>query len=240
MWKVYLLISFLHFSLSVQLNRSRGHHLGVMPVSITQWCLEIGIFHTRFSRVSNSRSTLLLCNFCTTGFYFVCCVILTLFISGDVELNPGPKNTKSSSYFSLCHWNLNSLLARDFSKLPLIEAYNTHHNFDMICLSKTYLDSSYADDDTRLNLKDFILIRADNPHNCNIQSSSWWKNDLKTSEVNQVGAITSSYGLSQLICEPRHILTNSSSCIDLIFFNHTISSWIVAFTLLFILIVIIK
>ena len=36
----------------------------------------------------------------------------------------------------------------------------------MICLSETYLDSSYADDDTRLNLKDFTLIRADNPHNC--------------------------------------------------------------------------
>ena len=35
----------------------------------------------------------------------------------------------------------------------------------MICLSETYLDSSYADDDTRLNLKDFNLIRADNPYN---------------------------------------------------------------------------
>ena len=29
----------------------------------------------------------------------------------------------------------------------------------MICLSETYLDSCYADNDTRLNLKD-------NPHNC--------------------------------------------------------------------------
>ena len=84
---------------------------------------------------------------------------------GDVQLNPGPKNTKYY-YFSLCHWNLNSLPAHDFSKLPLIEVYNTHDNFDMIFLSETYLDSSYADDDTRLNLKDFTLIRADNPHNC--------------------------------------------------------------------------
>ena len=91
---------------------------------------------------------------------------LTLFICGYVELNPGPKNTKSSYYFSLCHWNINSLPAHDFSKLSLIEAYNTHHKFDMICLSETYLDSFYADDDTRLNLKDFTLIRAKNPHNC--------------------------------------------------------------------------
>ena len=74
---------------------------------------------------------------------------LTLFICGDVELNPGPKSTKSSY---------------NFSKLSIIKAYNTHHNFD-ICFPETYLDSSYVDDDSRLNLKDFTLIRADNPHN---------------------------------------------------------------------------
>ena len=47
----------------------------------------------------------------------------------------------------------------------------------------------------------------------------WWKNDLTTSEDNQVDAVTSSYGLSQLICEPTHILLNSPWCIDLIFIN---------------------
>ena len=36
----------------------------------------------------------------------------------------------------------------------------------MICLSETNLDSSYVDDDTRFNLKDFTLITADNAHNC--------------------------------------------------------------------------
>ena len=89
----------------------------------------------------------------------------SLFICGDAELNPGPKHTKSY-YFSLCHWNLNSLPAHDFSKLSLIKAHNTHHNFDMICLSETYLESSYTEADPRLNLKDFTFIRADNPHSC--------------------------------------------------------------------------
>ena len=156
--KVYLSILFLHFSLSVKLNRSWGHHLGVMLVSITKWRVEVRIFHTRFSRLSKPRSALLLCNCCTIAFYFVCCVALTFFICCDVELNPGPNNTKSY-YFSFCH-------AHDFSKLSLIEAYNTHHNFDMIYLSETYFDSSYADDDTRLHWKDFTLIRADNRHSC--------------------------------------------------------------------------
>ena len=90
---------------------------------------------------------------------------LILFICGDVELNTGPKNTKSY-YFLLCQWNLNSLPPHDFSKLSLIYAYNTHHNFDMLCSPKSYLDSFYEDDDTRLSLKDFTLIRAYNPHNC--------------------------------------------------------------------------
>ena len=136
-----------------------------MRVSITQWRVEIGIFYTRFSRVSKSRSALLLCNYCTIAFYFACCIALTLFICGEVELNPRSKNTKSYYYFALCHWNLNSLSAHDLSKLSSIKAHNIHHNFDMICLSETYLDSSYAYDDAR-NLKDFTLITADNPHNC--------------------------------------------------------------------------
>ena len=79
----------------------------------------------------------------------------------------------------------------------------------------------------------FILVTGD----FNIRSSSWCKNDLTMSEGNQVSGITSSYGLSQLICEPAHILPNSFLCIDLILSIKIISSWIVAFTLLYILIV---
>ena len=60
----------------------------------------------------------------------------------------------------------------------------------------------------------FILVTVD----LNVRSSSGWKNDV-TSEGSQVDAVTWSYGLSQLIREPTHILPNSSSCIDLIFMN---------------------
>ena len=165
----------------------------------------------------------------------------------------------------------------------------TYHNFDMICLFETYWDSSYADDDTRLDVKDFTLIRANNPHNCkrgvvsisfkehlalcpvsplnldeclvlqiniqnkegfaislyrsltqskeelnqfllnfeqlifdrinqnphfilvtgdfNVWSSSWWKTDLTANESNQLDAITSPYGWSQLIwIRPRALI----------------------------------
>ena len=61
----------------------------------------------------------------------------------------------------------------------------------------------------------FILLTGD----FNVRLSSWWKNDLVTSEGHQVDAITSSCGLSRLICEPTHILLNSFSYIDLIFIS---------------------
>ena len=61
----------------------------------------------------------------------------------------------------------------------------------------------------------FILVIGD----FNVRLSSWWKNDLTTSESNQVDAITSSYGLSQPICKLENIFPNCSSCIGLIFIN---------------------
>ena len=53
----------------------------------------------------------------------------------------------------------------------------------------------------------------------NMRSSSWWCNKINTIEGSHLYSLTSSNGLSQLINEPTHIQTNSSSCIDLIFTN---------------------
>ena len=51
----------------------------------------------------------------------------------------------------------------------------------------------------------------------NAKSSNWYKHDKTTSEGSKTEAITSQFGLKQLIWEPTHILSNSSSCIDLVF-----------------------
>ena len=39
------------------------------------------------------------------------------------------------------------------------------HDFDMICLSESYLDSSVSSDNNNLYIKDFKLVRADHPVN---------------------------------------------------------------------------
>ena len=51
----------------------------------------------------------------------------------------------------------------------------------------------------------------------NFKSSQWYYHNKSSSEDNAVGTITKQYGLQQVIKEPRYILDNSSTCIDLIF-----------------------
>ena len=51
----------------------------------------------------------------------------------------------------------------------------------------------------------------------NARFSSWWSEDINTSEGTKLYSLTSSNGFLQLINESTHIQTNSSSCIDFIF-----------------------
>ena len=81
---------------------------------------------------------------------------------GDIELNPGPRKLKINP-FSICHWNLNSLSAHDFSKLIQLIAYNLICKNDFISLSETYLDSSIPDN--LIDIEGYKLIRADHPDN---------------------------------------------------------------------------
>ena len=64
--------------------------------------------------------------------------------------------------------------------------------------------------------KDAISITMGN---FNVRSSNWCKYDKSNKEGAQIDSVTSTYGLVQLICERTHILSNSPSCIDLIFTN---------------------
>ena len=50
-----------------------------------------------------------------------------------------------------------------------------------------------------------------------VNNSSWWPEDINSSEGTKLYSLTFSNGFSQLINEPIHIQTNSSSRIDLVF-----------------------
>ena len=89
------------------------------------------------------------------------CLII---LSGDVEVNPGPKNSVSECLL-ICHWNLNSISAHYYSKLFHLKAYISVHKFDIICLSETYLDSTVPLDDDNMVISGYNLICSDHPSN---------------------------------------------------------------------------
>ena len=71
-------------------------------------------------------------------------------LSGDTELNPGPKPS-SFKLFSICYWNLNSITSYDFLKVKLLTVYNAMHKFDIIYISESYLNSDTSSSDDNLN-----------------------------------------------------------------------------------------
>ena len=106
-------------------------------------------------------------------FYVVCIYLVSvkwlykiflILLSGDVEINPRQRRNTDET-FSICHWNLNSLLAHNYNKLFLLRAYVAVHKFDVICLSETYLDSTVASDDENLEITGYNLVRSDHPAN---------------------------------------------------------------------------
>ena len=60
---------------------------------------------------------------------------------------------------------MNGLAANNFAKISLLEAFNAIHDFDVICITETFLDSDYLDGDKRLGLQGYDMIRSDHPSN---------------------------------------------------------------------------
>ena len=89
---------------------------------------------------------------------------LMMKISGDIELNPRPKQKQDQS-LSICQWNLNSIPAHNFQKLALLQGYISSSKVDILCLSETFLNSGISCDGNNLQLPGFDLIRAAHPCN---------------------------------------------------------------------------
>ena len=89
---------------------------------------------------------------------------LLVLLSDDVEINPVLKHTPKAS-LPICHWNVNDIYAHNYVKLSLLTAYLAFHNFDIICLSETYITSTNSPDDETLEISGYNLVRSDHPLN---------------------------------------------------------------------------
>ena len=269
-----------------------------MPIFIEQWRAEIGTFQGRVKIIFNNKKCSIKEIALEKSFFLIVAITLLIITHGDIELNPGPKR-ETFQYLKICHWNVNSLLAHNFQKVSLIEAYNSLHKHDFICISESFLDSSITTDDQSLYLNGYEMVRSDHPSDTkrggvciyykdflsvrivktpqihefilcevtiqnkkgyvaviyrspsqdreqfesfssafeevlfnlsnekplfkvivgdfNARSSSWWCDDITTTEGLSIDYLTSQYGLYQIVSEPTHLLPQSASCIDLIF-----------------------
>ena len=86
--------------------------------------------------------------------FLICC--------GDIEWNPGPEKQHQISF---CHWNLNGLAAHNFSKVSLLQAISVSKNYDLICLSETFLGPLIDSSDKRITIERYNLLLADHLSN---------------------------------------------------------------------------
>ena len=123
-----------------------------------------GLLTGKFHRKSNIfKSILSSCLIRLHSFmHFFWFYIKKIIISGDVETNPVPQS-KRCQEFSICHWNLNSIATHSFIKVSLLNAYISIYNYDVICLSETYLDPCILSNDKKI--LGYELIREDHPSN---------------------------------------------------------------------------
>ena len=110
-----------------------------MPVNVLQWPVGIGTFyycsHSFIKTVSRKNFIPKVRSVISYLYYSLCSLILLT--HDDIEINTNSK--KSHTYFSCCHWNVNSLFVHNILKVSLLETYNTIHNMMKFVLMKHIL-----------------------------------------------------------------------------------------------------
>ena len=101
-----------------------------------------GIVFFHFKKCRNNNLKIGVYLFTTTYLLIISILLEYLWVasriislSGEIEINPGPKSNALDRCFSICHWNLNSISAHMFTKVSLLSAYFSVHKFDIIYLS---------------------------------------------------------------------------------------------------------
>ena len=74
---------------------------------------------------------------------------------------------------------LNSISVHNFAKVQHLKVYLAVYKFNIECLSKTYLKSSFPIDDNKMDIPRYIMARADHPANSkNRGACMYYKNCL--------------------------------------------------------------
>ena len=87
-----------------------------------------------------------------------------LSLSGTVKLNPGPVKSKVAN-LSFALWNLDSIPARNYARIPLIETFQSTYNVDIFGLCESLLNNDLPNEHIFVNGFSPEPFRADKPEN---------------------------------------------------------------------------
>ena len=128
----------------------------------------------RLYRVNNAKVLKLfkitlylqLLSFLLYHYHLICSDIIrsSLVLSGNVNENSGQNDCN----FKFFHWNLDSLAARNNTKISLIEAYNSTFNYDLVAVSDTRLNQSIDNEDILIEGFSNDIFRSDHPSNSQV------------------------------------------------------------------------
>ena len=92
-------------------------HYPIFPMNLVLFLVFVIVLSQRRSfhiTPSNIRTSMLVIT-AALIFDYLCFNCNLLLLCGDVELNPGPKQNTAKK-ITMCHWNLNSIIAHNFAK----------------------------------------------------------------------------------------------------------------------------
>ena len=73
---------------------------------------------------------------------------LVISLSNDISENPGPQHSnhfdRVSPYFSFCNWNLNTSSKDEFSRVSLLNAHNSIHNYDIFLCETSLINGEFV------------------------------------------------------------------------------------------------
>ena len=75
--------------------------------------------------------------------FFIIVWQVLLVLSGTVETNAGPDNAKKTK-LTFAVWNLDSIPARDYARIPLIETFQAAYDFDIFGVCESFLDDKIS------------------------------------------------------------------------------------------------
>ena len=96
--------------------------------------------------------------------FFIFVLQMLLLLSGTLELNPGPMREKKSN-LSFAVWNLDSLPARQYARVPVIESFQASYDFDLFGVCESSLNRDIPNESIFIDGFSRDPFRADKPLN---------------------------------------------------------------------------